>query len=80
MRSGGHSWPWLAPAARLIDSFMSVPPRSLTPASSSARAPSGPSFTQEAWMFVHVRVEHEARGRVQHDGLAERRAVPRQRP
>ena len=29
-------------------------------------------------MLVHVRVEHEARGRVQDDGLAERRAVPRQ--
>ena len=51
MRSGGHSWPWLAPAAREIDSFMSVPPRSFTPAPSSTPAPSGPSFTHDAWML-----------------------------
>ena len=34
--SGGISWPWLAPAAREIDSFISVPPRSLAPARSAA--------------------------------------------
>ena len=52
IRSGGSSWPWLAPAAREIYSFISVPPRSLTPARSAAAAPSSPSFTQDAWTFV----------------------------
>ena len=40
------------PAAREIDSFMRVPPRSLAPACKQARAPSTPSLTHEAWMFV----------------------------
>ena len=51
IRSGGSSWPCSAPAAREIDSFISVPPRSLTPARSAAAAPPIPSFTQEAWTF-----------------------------
>ena len=51
-RSGGISCPHSEPAAREIDSFISVPPRSLTPAASACRTPSGPSFTQLAWMFV----------------------------
>ena len=36
------------PAARLIDSFISTPPRSLQPALSAAAAPPRPSFTQLA--------------------------------
>jgi FO synthase len=40
------------PAAREIDSFISVPPRSFTPAASASRTPCGPSFTQEACTFV----------------------------
>ena len=52
MRSGGSSCPNSAPAEREIDSFISVPPRSFTPAASACRVPSGPSFTHDAWMFV----------------------------
>ena len=33
---GGSSWPNAAPAARVIDSFISVPPRSLAPAARQA--------------------------------------------
>ena len=32
MRSGGISWPWLRRRRGEIDSFISVPPRSFTPA------------------------------------------------
>jgi len=49
--SGGSSWPHSEPAAREIDSFISVPPRSLTPAASACLTPSGPSFTQLACTF-----------------------------
>ena len=35
------------PAAREIDSFISVPPRSFTPAASACRTPSGPILTHE---------------------------------
>ena len=52
IRSGGISWPCAAPAAREIDSFISVPPRSFAPARSAACAPSIPSFTHEACTFV----------------------------
>ena len=45
------NWPCAAPAAREMLSFMSVPPMSLQPASSSLAPPSRPSFTQLAWMF-----------------------------
>ena len=37
-----------APAARVIDSFMSEPPMSLAPQASSRAARSGPIFTQDA--------------------------------
>ena len=50
--SGGNSCPCSAPADREIDSFISVPPRSLTPARKAAATPSGPSFTQETCTFV----------------------------
>src|SRR6266542_2443050 len=50
--SGGNSWPCCAPAEREIDSFISVPPRSLTPARSAAATPSGPSLTHETCTFV----------------------------
>src|SRR5262245_2541465 len=52
IRSGGSSCPNSAPAEREIDSFINVPPRSLTPAASACRVPSGPSFTHDAWMFT----------------------------
>ena len=45
------SWPWAAPAARLMFSSNSVPPRSLTPASRAWRTPSAPIFTHETWML-----------------------------
>ena len=51
IRSGANSWPCSVPAAREMLSFISVPPRSLAPASRQAAAPSGPSFTQDTWMF-----------------------------
>ena len=51
IRSGGISCPHPAPAAREIDSFISVPPRSFTPARSASTTPCGPAFTQETWMF-----------------------------
>ena len=77
MRSGGSSCPNAAPAEREIDSFMSVPPRSLTPAASACRVPSGPSFTHDAWMFVISRMQREPRDRVHEQRLAERRPAPR---
>ena len=45
------AWPWVAPAARLMFSFSSVPPRSLHPAWSSCRAPVTPTFTHDSWML-----------------------------
>ena len=51
MSSGGISWPKLAPAAREMLSFISVPPMSLHPALRQAAAPSGPSLTHEHWML-----------------------------
>ena len=75
--SGGSSCPHSEPAAREIDSFISVPPRSLTPAASAWRTPSGPSFTQLAWMFVITRMEREPRDGVHQQRLAERRPAPR---
>ena len=39
--------------------------------------PSGPSFTQEAWMFVISRMEREPRDRVHEQRLAERRPAAR---
>jgi len=52
MRAASNSWPFTPPAARVIDSFMSVPPRSLAPHLSASAAASGPIFTHEVWMFV----------------------------
>lgn len=49
--SSSRPWPWAAPAAREMLSFMSVPPRSFTPAERSWRAPRNPSLTHEAWML-----------------------------
>ena len=69
------SWPCTAPAARVMDSFISVPPRSLAPASSSSAAPSGPIFTHEAWMLGIERMQREPRHRVHQHRLAEGRPV-----
>ena len=44
-------WPWVAPAAREMFSSMSVPPRSLAPASRTCWAPAAPIFTHEVWML-----------------------------
>ena len=49
--AGSISWPWEAPAALEIVSFIRVPPKSLHPAASNLAPPSRPSFTQEAWML-----------------------------
>src|SRR5439155_141533 len=46
------SCPYWAPAAVEIDSLISVPPRSLAPASSRSWASFGPSFTHDDWMFL----------------------------
>src|ERR1700721_23399 len=43
---------WQPPAPRVIDSFISGPPRSLAPASKHRAAPSAPIFTQEALIFL----------------------------
>ena len=51
IRSGDSSWPNPAPAARVMLSFINVPPRSFTPAFRHACTPRGPIFTHEAWMF-----------------------------
>ena len=68
----------LAPAAREIDSFISVPPRSLTPARSAAAAPSSPSFTHEAWTFsIHGWRTSRADG-VHEQRLAEGRPAARE--
>ena len=40
--------PCIAPAARVIDSFIRQPPKSLQPTASKAAAPPGPIFTHEA--------------------------------
>src|SRR4051812_13316828 len=40
--------PWYEPAIRLIDSSMSVPPRSFTPQRSASTAASRPIFTHDA--------------------------------
>ena len=37
MASAGSCWPWLAPAARVMLSFMSTPPMSLQPAAREAK-------------------------------------------
>jgi hypothetical protein len=47
--------PCEAPAIRLIDSSISVPPRSFTPHRSDSVAASSPIFTQLAWRFGRVR-------------------------
>ena len=47
------SCPCLAPAARVMLSFMSTPPRSLHPARRSSPAISGPIFTHDACTFVN---------------------------
>ena len=51
LERGGQLGDLLGPAAREIDSFISVPPRSFAPAARQAAAPSGPIFTHEAWTF-----------------------------
>ena len=53
--AGDISSPCEAPAAREIVSFISVSPRSLTPALSIRLTPSAPSLTQEAWILVMCR-------------------------
>ena len=75
--SGGSSCPHSEPAAREIDSFISVPPRSFTPAASASPTPSGPSLTHEAWMFVIHGMQREPRDRVHEQRLAERRPAAR---
>jgi hypothetical protein len=52
---------------RLIDSSMSVPPRSLTPQRSASVAASRPIFTHDAWTFGSLRPEREA----EHRGVLE---------
>lgn len=47
MSSGPSSWPSPPPAARVMLSFINVPPRSLHPASRQAAALSRPIFTQD---------------------------------
>lgn len=53
MACGPSSCPWEAPAALLMDSFISTPPMSLQPALSRPAASDGPIFTQlrirEGW-------------------------------
>ena len=56
---------------------MSVPPRSLTPAASAWRVPSGPSFTHDAWMFVIHGCSARRADRVDEQRLAEGRPAPR---
>ena len=74
---GGISWPWLAPAARVMLSSISVPPRSLAPACRQTRAPSGPILTQEVWMLAISGMQHQPRDRVHQHRLAEGRAATR---
>ncbi|MNQ90287.1 hypothetical protein D3C85_1056220 [compost metagenome] len=49
------NWPLLPPAARVIDSYIKVPPKSFAPACKHKVAPSRPIFTQEVWM-LRIRV------------------------
>ena len=69
--SSAMRWPWAAPAAREMFSSISVPPRSLTPACSTWRAPPAPIFTHDAWMLsTSPRVGDAAHG-VHEQGLPE---------
>ena len=77
MASGGISWPCSAPAARVMLSFIKVPPMSLAPAWRHGAAPSRPIFTHEVWMFVIWGCSDEPRDRVHQDGLAIRRSATR---
>ena len=52
MRRASNSWPFTPPAARVIDSFIRVPPRSLAPAFRQNAAPCGPIFTHDVWILA----------------------------
>ena len=72
--SSSMPWPWVAPAARLMFSSISVPPRSLPPASRSWRAPAAPSFTHDAWTLGMSVAVGDAGDGVHEQRLAEGRA------
>ena len=68
-----------APAARVIDSFMSEPPMSLAPQASSRAARSGPIFTQEACAQAG-RAACRGAGPVAHGSWARRQSSQGTRP
>jgi hypothetical protein len=66
IRSGGHSWPWDAPAAEIVDARAEHQTRAV-----------GPELHPRRLDARDPRVEGQARGRVQCDRLVEGRAVAR---